>query len=593
MKILHTTGLYVITALVSVLCAFLVLDLWAVSFHVPFCYHWDGLTAGSGIKGLLENGWYLVNDKLGAPNGYFGYDYPSFDTLHFLLLKVLAFCSNDFAMVMNLFYLLTFPLTAITSLYVFNRLGSHWTLSAAFALLFTCLHYHFARGELHLFLSAYYLIPLIGLLALENCSPAEQSTTRLGMHHPARDLALCLLIAMSGIYYAFFSVYFISVSGCIRCLRGRSIRHFLPAVILSSVVVAVLFFQYLPTFFYQRDNGPNTQAFVRDPGESEQYGLKLTSLLLPVTSHRISALADLKKRYNETTTLKWRPESDTATLGLLGSLGFLLLLLWPFVRFTVTRGSTEPRLQILDDLSLLTLAGLLFGTIAGLGTMFSLLVTSEIRSVARISVFLAFFAIAGSLLFLDWLRQAVFDSSMNRRLGFQAVLLSLATLALFEQTATSSAYLQPDQLRRLYQADRQFTQTIEKSAPEGAMILQLPYSNFPEPHGGRIPFYDHLRLYLHSRSLRYSHGGMTGRPGDEEIKRISSLPLEQLLPSACAMGYRGIFLNAKGYQQNVDEMIKAINGFVQSAPIVHPDNVHVYFDIGNFCEKRISLKQPS
>src|SRR5439155_6861220 len=87
------------------------------------------------------------------------YAFPMADGLHFLLIKLLSFTGLGFGAAINLYCLLTFPLTALSSLFVLR----HFRVSAAPALvaslLYTFLPYHLYRGSGHLCLSAYYLVP--------------------------------------------------------------------------------------------------------------------------------------------------------------------------------------------------------------------------------------------------------------------------------------------------------------------------------------------------------------------------------------------------------------------------------------------------
>ncbi len=63
-------------------------------------------------------------------------DYPSADAGNHLILRVLGWFYGDWALVMNMFYLLGFPLAAISALYAIRRLGITDALSASLAILF-------------------------------------------------------------------------------------------------------------------------------------------------------------------------------------------------------------------------------------------------------------------------------------------------------------------------------------------------------------------------------------------------------------------------------------------------------------------------
>src|SRR6266436_8278162 len=98
-----------------------VLRLDQANLRIPFPYNGDALSIQMSIKGLVENGWYLHNDRLGAPMGADLHGYPRADDLHYLLIKLLSLRTSNFAILYNLYFLLTFPLTTFSSLFVLRH----------------------------------------------------------------------------------------------------------------------------------------------------------------------------------------------------------------------------------------------------------------------------------------------------------------------------------------------------------------------------------------------------------------------------------------------------------------------------------------
>ena len=84
---------------------------------------------------------------------------------HYLLIKLLGWMVPDAAVVFNLFCLLTFPLVTLSALFVLRRLGVSPLIAAVVALLFTFLPFHLLRLG-HMFLAAYYFVPLTVLLVV-------------------------------------------------------------------------------------------------------------------------------------------------------------------------------------------------------------------------------------------------------------------------------------------------------------------------------------------------------------------------------------------------------------------------------------------
>ena len=101
-----------------------VLRLWRMSFRVPMVYWGDAIFSLMLVKNVVEHGSYLTNSNLGAPFGQQLYDFPQGgDNLNILVLWVIGLFTNNAAVAMNLFYLVTYPLVALSALLVLRRFG--------------------------------------------------------------------------------------------------------------------------------------------------------------------------------------------------------------------------------------------------------------------------------------------------------------------------------------------------------------------------------------------------------------------------------------------------------------------------------------
>ncbi len=146
------------------------LQLWQANFSVPLYSSpgGDGLYGLAAIKGIIEHGWYLTNSSLGAPGGQRLYDYPVFsgDSLYLLIVKVIGIPFSNPAVVDNLFFLLCFPLIAVSAYAGLRVVGISIGPSVVCAVLFTLLPYHFFDGESHIFQGSYFTVPLACLLVI-------------------------------------------------------------------------------------------------------------------------------------------------------------------------------------------------------------------------------------------------------------------------------------------------------------------------------------------------------------------------------------------------------------------------------------------
>src|SRR5215208_701112 len=144
------------------------LRLWRADLRAPFIYDGDATYNLMITKGILKYGWWLENPDLGAPSGQQLYDFPNLvaDSLHLALFKLLGVFSSDPVLILNLFYLLSFPLVALMSFLVLRQLGISAAVALVCSVLYALAPYHFWRGEPHVFLGAYYSVPVGAYLVL-------------------------------------------------------------------------------------------------------------------------------------------------------------------------------------------------------------------------------------------------------------------------------------------------------------------------------------------------------------------------------------------------------------------------------------------
>ena len=201
----------------------------------------------------------LAQRFAGTPGGQDLRGYPSADTLHHFAFKVMACFTHDIFLISNLFYLVTFPLTTITTLFALRKLGVRASITVAISLLYTFLPYHYLRLE-HLYLSAYYHLPLASLFALRLFQGrpflVDDSECRPWMYRDWIAAGLvCLMLGFSGAYYAFFACWFFLVAGLAGAVQKRS---WLPPLRAFTMIAGTFFFflvAVLPTLQQQYTEG--------------------------------------------------------------------------------------------------------------------------------------------------------------------------------------------------------------------------------------------------------------------------------------------------------------------------------------------------
>ncbi len=572
-------------ALIAVSCIILcyVLQLWKADLHIPCSGSGDTPWVHSWIKSIQENGWYLTTPRLGAPGGSEMYDFPMTENLHLLVIKLLGLVFRPSGLLFNMYVLLMYPVIACTAFFVLKRLSVSEGLAFVGALLYAFLPYHFFRGHRHIFLASYYLAPFqiwMAVAIARGGLPASGSgNTRIAPRELGAMLLISFLVAGSGVYFAFFGCFFLMLAGIYAAIQWRGWRSLALALALCAWTSLFTAANLLPSFIYHREHGFNSEAVQRSHFEAEMYGLKLIQLFMPVNGHRIPWLAELKNRYLFNGMMI--NENDSAALGIVGSIGFLWLLL-QVLRRNQTEDSGRP--SMMHVLSILNWGAILLATMGGFGSLFSFLATPWIRGYNRISIYIAFLSFTAVLLLLEVARQKLQSYSYGKWLYYPA-LIGLLTLGIFDQTTPAQM---PDYaaLKKSFADRKAYVDSLEAALPRGAMIFQLPYVAYPESAGYcATEGYDSLVLYLHSKTLRWSFGSVRGREGDSLAVMLSTLPPKPMLEKVIQAGYQGLLIDRRAYKDFAVKLTAEISEIVGYPPLGSAENRWIFFPLDYYKHK--------
>ena len=581
---------YLMAVLLCLIFLFLVMHLWAADLKIPFVYGGDGVWTGASVKGIIENGWNLHNPSIGMPQGYYAYDFYTNDNLNMAIMKMISFVFPNWALTLNIYFLLTFPLTVITTLFALRKMKVSPLPAMAGSLLFAFISFHFIRGEVHLVLSAYFLIPLVVLVIFwifEDdfllCNFKKGSPKPLSALLNRKNIfsiIVCILIGTSFFYYPFFSCFFLLVAGVLAAISRKRWIPLLNSLLLIGVIVLCVIAYSIPTLLYTYQNGRNWDFSVlttRYPQDSEIGGLKIIQLLLPIRGHRIPLFDAIANKYAQSAPLV--SDNISASLGIIGSIGFIILIFWLFYRLlNKDPANKNETLTKISQISTLNLAAVLLATIGGFGTVFAYLIFPYIRAYNRISVFIAFFSITAIMLLIDLLIKKYSFSKVKKGIIFGCIVFILF-FGLFDQT--SGAFI-PDykNLKVEFLNDERFISSIEEKYPDDNLIFQLPYMPFPENGSlNRMLDYDHFRAYLHSKNIRWSYGTMRGREGDLWQRFLTSQPANEMIQELSFAGFNGIYVDGYGYADGGKETIASISSILDETPLVSDNGRFCFFDM--------------
>ena len=557
---------------------------WKADLRIPVVYGSDALIHAGWIQNIVETGWYETNDRFGYPGRQDLRDFPSADSLHHLTFKLMALLTTDTGVLLNLFYFLTFPLTTFTSLFVLRRMRVAAPIAIVVSLLYTFQPYHLLRVT-HLLLSAYYLAPFACLIAVRIYQDrpflAREDGPRGASRRDALAAAfLCAAFGASGAYYAFFSCFLILIGGLAGACTNRK---WLP-LLRAGVLCAIAFLTFLASVavaLQQRIAEPNADVAVRLPAEAEGFGLKIVQMLMPVAGHRVGALRTLEGTYSLGPTPLVN-ENASAALGLVGAIGLIYLLSRAVLKRGTGHGAT------LDGLAAITLAAVLLATIGGFGSAFAFTVSPWIRGYNRISIFIAFAALAASALLLDAAWRRLAQARRGPTVGCTVAIVVLGALGLLDQTHRRMVP-PPDLYRDAFRADQDFIRQLEARVPEQSAIALWPNCPYPNAivqfDSHAFSGHDHLRPLYHSRTVRWSYGSMAGHRGFLWNHRLEQMALEQQCIVLVDAGFEGICVNRHGYADRGQGILKDLEAMLGPPSLVSSDQRLYYFGLGEFAAR--------
>ncbi|HEV7886344.1 MAG TPA: hypothetical protein VGO92_02220 [Acidimicrobiales bacterium] len=545
---------YAAAALGASVGAAFVLKLWHAHLGVPFSYGGDADLNHMAVKSVVEQGLNAGDRLLGWPFGQHLGDFPFLDYTTLALAWLVGLTGASSAVAMNAVFLLGFPLAAVAAAWVLVDLGVSRPAAAALGAVYALLPYHFVRGETHLFLSTYFAVPLgcwLALSLLGDRPPFASGDRR-------RNLAGALAVVLVGSavqYYVLFALVLVLAAAAGLAVQRRPSRL---ALGVAAAVLVVFLVNLAPSVVYRVKHGPNPEVAHRNVWETNQFGLKLGDLLMPITEHRLAPLRHAAQTYRDAIPI---PEFDSPALGGLAAGGFLFLL---GVTVASALGGVRSRTQSLSlrtrHAAFLAVAALLASLGAGLVSVAAAVVGTPIRAFNRMSIFIAFFAFVAVAEGLDRLRPRL------RAVVHVPLIAGLAVLAVLDQTSPAYAPRYAHEAA-VWNADQAFVRRVAATLPQGSAVLQLPHLPFPE-NGPLVHVLDYepLRGPLHTDRLHWTYGAVKGRAEDWSAA-FALAPPEVAVRIGALAGCRAVWLQRGGYEDGGAAAVAALQA-AASGPVL-------------------------
>jgi phosphoglycerol transferase len=582
--------------------------LWDASLRVPLYQdRSDVRLINNLIQNTIREGWYQTNPHLGAPFGQELYDFPhGGETWQLGAIKFLSLFIKDYGLLINVYYLAGFGLTAGVTYLVLRHLRFGFWAAGVFALVYTFMPFHFHHEQSHLFRSSYWYAPIACLVlvwamqwrerflleANPPTGPSRWSTLVWNVRNNVRRgrvlavVLMCVLLAGTETMTTCFTMVLLVLTGLVGAVRHREPVRLLVNGALTGVLAVTFLVLLYPTFNYVHTYGKNELAARRQVTEQELYGLKISRMVLPEPTHRNETLAKLGQRAQAKSLV---PSEGGQALTILGTLGFLGLLYRLITRGWGRRDpgtrhelrAAHDRTALLDNGALIALLATLLGTIGGFAIVISLAGFSQIRVWNRIVLMIAFFALAWTAHWFDWLVERVRGVLTWPAPFVLALAVAVGAFGLWDGgTPGTRPYAAMD---RDFDSDKTFVEEIERTVPDGTSVFELPIVAFPEePPFGKMLDYDLLRPFLQSDgSTDWSYGKIKGRPNADWqwMKVRDTYGIVRSLPALAGLGFTGLYVDLDGYLDKGPALAAALGKELGVDPIVSPNGRMLFYDM--------------
>lgn len=540
------------------------------------------------VRNILGGNLYYT-DQLGAPFGQHLADFAiGGERINLLGVRFLGLFTDNVGMILNIFFLSTFPIISGVTYLVARKVGIGVRGAIVVAVLFTFLPFHFAHGVAHPFLANYVALPFTILLAtwaIQGRIPSL-SALKSGAGQQRRDcgwLVLSVIVAGSGgQYFAAFSVLIVAGATLLSMAAGWDRRRITSGGITAAALLSVLAINNIPEILWRHAHGTNAEVGTRGLLASQHYGMQLAQLVLPGADGRITPLARLGGKA-AAIPFPGEPGSYIGLVSILGIAGAIALMM---------RQGTGRRVLPLREgpiplplaLAFLTLFCAAMAVVGGLNIVFGVVVTPQLRSWDRMAPYIALMG----LLAAAWIGERL-DPKHLRSLspvGKSAFAGLVLVVGLFDLIPTNVAPSNT-QLEHHLEGVRSLVRGMDQTLPAHAQVFQLPVTTFPEAGPTRdLPDYSLLEPYLSTPTkLRWSYGGLRGREGDWQLS-WGNQPLTVMLRGIANCGFDALYVDRRGFLDRGAAINRALADLGISPADASADGTLRWYDLRPLRQRR-------
>jgi phosphoglycerol transferase len=549
---------------------------------LPANFRGDHLFYLVEAKSYIDGHGFRFNPQLGFPASQDTLYFPNFDLSFRLFLWLAAKVSSD-------------PIRNFHALYIAGLLAmfgfAYWALrrfrirawiAAAGAVASVVTPYLAARAFEHDYLALSFSAPLgLGLALSLGLQPPGASLR--GFLRQPFTIATILVVGASGLYYAFYSLMFVALVGVVASAVQRRWFPILAAACVAFPLFCVMVLGGygfdLPLVLSGRFAGPHREAF-----EQLLYGINLPSAALAFKALPWVALGIDKTVQAIPSALAYEGGREWPGLPLTAVIVASPLIAAVFHnRGRETDEGGVDLLRLIGLCAICLVFGLMFGARGGIGYLFNLLITPELRGASRLMPFLNL----GAAIILC----AAAEMAARAKIGWLRCVIP-ALIAVLLLAGTRPAYGALGNRQKTNLADP-LQQTMRASVPKLLAVkdraglqtvLQLPSASWPdEPPIHGFETYSHMVPYLLDKrgsTTRWSYGSSDKQVRSALIRFVVRQPAG-LVPRARAFGFDSLLVEKRGYDEAGLNQLKAELGRQLSpACVLYDDDVLTLYALG-------------
>ena len=509
---------------------------------------------------------YGVSDQFGYPLGMDKNYFPAVDITENNFAQLISQLSGQPFLGVNLLIMLTFPLVAFLTYFLFRMTGLTGPLAIAGAAVFSLIPYHFGRALGHTYLSTLYsAVTGIALVLLVGSGRFEQIMKRLRKPTTSTStrvwtiiglVVLVMVTAWTGVYYAAFTLILGAAALIWRFAHRATWRALVldatPFVAIAGLAVVGV----LPSFISTWGDPPLGVVSERLPYESVIFAGFLAVALLPLPQSNLPGFDFYNRQVTEAIGaagfIENSAPSNYGTWITAGSLVVIVAAVIARTRYPRPQVHDSSRRVSLNFVLYLLLVTVLWFIPWGLNYLFAGTVSAQIRAWNRLTPYLLLLLLLGAA--------AAIHRSRTARRPVIALPIAALVLALTFVDAVvpfRSAYADSAGKGSFNtQEARAYATQVNAAIPERCGVLQLPYMGYPEfGTVGDINDYDHFWVSITNPDKGWSYGAIKLTDAGIWSGQLPDVPNEDQVALLRGAGFCAIHVDRRGWSDGEAQTI--------------------------------------